>query len=63
MGSAVTADLAACEEVDELLAVDAAAERAAALAATLGGGKVEAVGLDLRDRKRALEVLRGLTCS
>lgn len=59
MGSAVTADLAACAEVDELVVADSAGERAAALAAALGGTRIEAVELDLQDRARALAVLRG----
>ncbi len=59
MGSAVSADLAACAEVDELVVADVDGERAATLAAALGGGKVRAVALDVHDTTRALEVLDG----
>ena len=59
MGSALTSDLAACDEVDELVIADAAGDRARALAASLGSGKTRAVSVDLHDRDRALELLQG----
>jgi len=59
VGAAVSADLAAFADVDELVVADADATRAEALAAQLPGGRVSAFGLDVRDPVRALELLDG----
>jgi saccharopine dehydrogenase-like NADP-dependent oxidoreductase len=59
VGKAVTADLAACPEVETLLVADADGARAEELARSLGGGRVSAVTLDVEDAKRALPALRG----
>jgi len=58
VGAAVTRDLAACPEIDELVIADVQADRAASLAAELGD-HVVGVGLDVRDREAARAVLEG----
>lgn len=60
MGAALTADLARCEEVDEVLVADVDRRKAEALAVSLGSRRVRAAGLDLRERRRALETLDGV---
>ena len=59
VGSIVTADLAACPDVQELVVCDLDRARVEALTAALGATKVSAVGLDLADRERALEAVAG----
>jgi saccharopine dehydrogenase-like NADP-dependent oxidoreductase len=58
VGAAISRDLAACAEVDELVIADIDARRAAALAAELGS-PASAARLDLRDRDAALRLLAG----
>lgn len=57
VGKALTADLASCPEMDEVVAADVARGEVEALASA--SEKVSAVALDLRDRERALGVLDG----
>lgn len=58
VGAALSADLAACGEVDELVVADRDRERAEAVAAA-AGRPAAAVGLDLADTSRALALLDG----
>jgi saccharopine dehydrogenase-like NADP-dependent oxidoreductase len=58
MGAAVSADLAACADITELVVADLDGVKAEALAEA-GGGRVRAAQLDLADRERALELLGG----
>ena len=58
MGTAVSADLAACADVTELVVADLDGVKAEALAEA-AGGRARAAQLDLADRERALELLRG----
>ena len=60
MGAAVTADLARCEEVDEVLVADVDQRKAEELAARLASNRVRAAGLDLRERAQALQALAGM---
>jgi len=57
VGTTLTADLAACPEIDHVVAADLARDEVEALAA--GREQVSAVPLDVRDRERALRVLDG----
>jgi saccharopine dehydrogenase (NAD+, L-lysine-forming) len=59
MGSAVSADLATCPEVTELVVADVDSRRAEALVAGFEGSRARAVELDLADRSAALAVLEG----
>jgi saccharopine dehydrogenase-like NADP-dependent oxidoreductase len=57
MGGAVSADLAACREVSELVVADIDAVKAERLVAGFGTSRARAVGLDVADRGAALELL------
>jgi lysine 6-dehydrogenase len=59
VGRAVTADLAACPEVEELVVADRDTDGAEAVAAALGRGRAEAIELDLRDEESVLRTLAG----
>ena len=58
-GAALSADLAAQSEVDELVVADLDRERAEALVARLPGGKAVAARVDVRDPDAALPLLEG----
>jgi saccharopine dehydrogenase (NAD+, L-lysine-forming) len=58
VGAPLSADLAACGEVDELVVADVDRDRAEAVAAA-AGRPAAAVGLDLSDTSRALALLDG----
>jgi saccharopine dehydrogenase (NAD+, L-lysine-forming) len=58
MGAAVSADLAACADITELVVADLDGAKAEALAEA-AGGRARAAQLDLADRERGLELLRG----
>ena len=59
MGSALSADLAARAEIDELLVADVDGARAADLVARTGSPTAHATALDVEDRDAALDVLAG----
>ncbi len=59
MGGAVSADLAACPEVTELVVADVDTGKAESLVAGLETATARAVGLDAADRGAALDVLEG----
>ena len=59
MGGAVSADLAACPEVTELVVADVDSGKAESLVAGLEKATARAVGLDAADRGAALDVLEG----
>ncbi len=58
-GAALSADLAALGEIDELVVADVDRERAEALVASLPGGSAVAARIDVHDAERALELLDG----
>jgi saccharopine dehydrogenase (NAD+, L-lysine-forming) len=60
MGAAVTADLAVCEEVEEVLLVDRDLHKVKTLASSLGSSRVAASAVDVRDPGPALEALEGV---
>jgi saccharopine dehydrogenase (NAD+, L-lysine-forming) len=59
MGSAVSADLAACPEVSELVVADVDSSGAEALVAGFAGSRARAARLDVTDRSAALSLLEG----
>ena len=59
MGSALSADLAACEEVSELVVADADGARAERLVRATGSPRASALALDVDDREAALRALEG----
>jgi saccharopine dehydrogenase-like NADP-dependent oxidoreductase len=58
MGTAVSADLAACADVSDLVIADIDVAKAEALAEAVGG-PVRAAAVDLADRERGLALLEG----
>lgn len=59
MGSEATRDLAQTSNFEEIVIADADLQRAQALAAELGGGRVHAIKADARDEGALTEKLRG----
>ncbi len=59
MGSEVTRDLARTSEFEEIVIADANMEKARALAAELGGGRVLARAIDARDEDDLTKAFRG----
>jgi len=59
MGGAVSADLAACREVSELVVADVDAVKAERLVAGFDTSRARAIGLDVADKGAALELLEG----
>ncbi|HYY93883.1 MAG TPA: saccharopine dehydrogenase NADP-binding domain-containing protein [Pyrinomonadaceae bacterium] len=59
MGSEATRDLARTSEFEEIVVADLNLEKARALAAELGGGRVRALQVDAGDERRLSEQLKG----
>ena len=59
MGSEATRDLARTSEFEEIVVADLNLEKARALAAELGGGRVRALQVDAGDEQRLSEQLKG----
>ena len=59
MGSEATRDLARTSEFEEIVVADLSLEKARALAAELGGGRVRALQVDAGDERRLSEQLKG----
>lgn len=63
VGGEVASDLSTCPEIDELVIADLDGKRARNIVAQLphaDGRSPSAIGLDVRDRRRALEVVSGV---